>query len=146
MFKVWLNCVHFEWGYIGHTHTEEIYDIHCSYFQVYLRTKQNILLYWHAEYSHFDIQRWRYLHITLDHIFSCCVSCNGLSIDIIVIFMEHSWQHILSSKPLEIISNWNGPNKTNNLKGPDSCRRPGRPDGLDQIRPAGTVVPIRTII
>ena len=38
-----------------------------------------------------------HLRITLDHIFSCCASCNGLSIGIIIIFMEHSWQHILSS-------------------------------------------------
>ena len=148
MFRVWLKCLHFEWGYVGHTILKKHMTYLANIFKIICTKKTNsiIFLYWHAEYSHFDIQRWRYLHITLDHIFSCCVSCNGLSIDIIVIFMEHSWQHILSSKPLEIISNWNGPNKTNNLKGPDSCRRPGRPDGLDQIRPAGTVVPIRTII
>ena len=45
----------------------------------------------------FDIQRWRHLYITLGHIFSCCVSCNGLSIGIIIVFMTYSWQ-----KPLEI--------------------------------------------
>ena len=131
------------WSY---PYWRNIYDIHCSYFPDYLHQKNTYSCIGMLSIVIFDIQKRRCLQITLDHIFSCCVSCNGLSIDIIVIFMEHSWQHILSSKPLEIISNWNGPNKTNNLKGPDSCRRPGRPDGLDQIRPAGTVVPIRTII
>jgi hypothetical protein len=42
----------------------------------------------------FYIPRWRYLHITLDHIFSCCVSCNGLSIGIITIYLWNSLGNI----------------------------------------------------
>ena len=42
----------------------------------------------------FYIPRWRYLHITLDHIFSCCVSCNGLSIGIITIYVWNSLGNI----------------------------------------------------
>ena len=55
---------------------------------------------------------------------------------VIVIFMEHSWQHILSSKPLETQIKTAQTNRMIFL-GPDSCRtaaglpsRPGRPDGL----------------
>ena len=63
----------------------KIYDIHCRYFQDYLDTK-NIFLSWQAEYNDFGIPRWRYLPITLYRIFSCCVSCNGLSIGIIYLW------------------------------------------------------------
>ena len=102
MFKVWLNCVHFEWGYIGHTHTEEIYDIHCSYFQVYLRTKQNILLYWHAEYSHFwHTQMTLSSHHFWSYIF-LLFHAMTYPLAYFVLFMKQSWQHILSWKPLEI--------------------------------------------
>ena len=59
----------------------------------------------------FDIQRWRYLHITLDHILSCCVSHKGLSIGIIIIFMKQSWQHVLSWKPLDIKINTDQTNR-----------------------------------
>ena len=96
MFRVWLKCLHFEWGYVGHTILKKHMTYLANIFKIICTKKTNsiIFLYWHAEYSHFDIQRWRYLHITLDHIFSCCVSCNGLSIGIITIYLWNSLGNI----------------------------------------------------
>ena len=54
--KVFAFRMRVRWSY----HTEETYDIPCKYFQDYLHKKKTnsiIFLYWHAEYSHFDIQR-----------------------------------------------------------------------------------------
>ena len=110
--------------------------IYCRYFQDYLQT-QNMFLFWQAEYSHFATQRWRYLHITLHRIFSCCVSCNGLSLGI-----KYLWNtlekkthiHIPSPKPLEIEV---AKDQTNRMGWEDRTAAgltlrswPGRPDGL----------------
>jgi hypothetical protein len=64
--------------------------VHWSYQcwrNIWYTLKLFSILFAHKKYSCigmlsiaiFDIQRWRYLHITLDHILSCCVSPNGLA-------------------------------------------------------------------
>jgi hypothetical protein len=81
-----------------------------------------------------DIQRWRYIHIIL-YICSRCVSCNGLSIGRTIIFTEHSWQHILSSKPLDIkITDqtnrmvWKAGSGTSKVSDPSGRYRSATPD------------------
>jgi hypothetical protein len=67
---------------------------------------KHVFLSWHAEYNHFDIQRWGYPRITIAHIFSCCVSCNGLSIGAIYPVVNKNsywkWSFILDL-PIEIV-------------------------------------------
>ena len=104
MFRV---CLHFESRYVGHTHAEDIWDI-SQIFSGLLTHNKNIFLSWHAEYCHFAIQRWRYLHISLYCIFSCCVSCNGLPLGIVYFWniLEKNciyiYIHIPSSKPWKL--------------------------------------------
>ena len=71
-----------------------IYDIHCSYFPDYLHQKNTYSCIGMLSIVIFDIQKRRCLQITLDHIFSCCVSCNGLSIGIITIYLWNSLGNI----------------------------------------------------
>ena len=101
----------------------------------------------------FDIHRWRYLHITFDHIYIyifLLFHAMAYPLAYFVLFMKQSWQHILSWKPLEIKIKTDQTNriiwKGRTAAGLTLRSRPGRSDGLDRIRPAGTVLPIRTII
>ena len=147
MFRVWLKCLHFEWGYVGHTILKKHMTYLANIFKIICTKKTNsiIFLYWHAEYSHFDIQRWRYLHITLDHIFSCCVSCNGLSIGIITIYLWNSLGNIFHQSLWKL--KFKRTKQTESFfTGPESCRidtcrsRPSRSDRLDRIEDPATLV------
>ena len=93
----------------------------------------------------FYIPRWRYLHITLDHIFSCCVSCNGLSIGIITIYLWNSLGNIFHQSLWKL--KFKRTKQTESFfTGPESCRidtcrsRPSRSDRLDRIEDPATLV------
>ena len=146
MFRVWQNYLHFEWGYIGHTKTEEIYDIHCRYFEGYLHKKhKNVFMYWHAEYSQF----W---HTTM-----ALSSHHSWSFFLAVYHAMAHWQNYniygiflatkkLSSKPLNIKIPTDQRNrmvwKARTAAGLTLRSRPGRPDGQS----SGSVRPVLSVL
>ena len=67
----------------------KIYDIHCTYLHDFL----------HAQKTHFCFDK---LYITPYRIFSCCVSCTGLSIGVVYLWIVlEKYKYTPSSKPLE---------------------------------------------